>query len=392
LFSTQNSLLNQTYSNALVSNNPASFWSQFYNYIYQANAAIEGLSASITLSPSIKNQLMGEAKFIRALSIFYLTNIYGDVPAVTTTDYNINKPIARSPQNQIYSQVIADLKDAQALLSDDYLGPDGSIVTEKVRPNKAAATAMLARTYLYMQKWDSAEVEASAVIGSNKYQLVSDLNAVFLKNSAETILNLETPNGGYNTFDAQSFLAGYLYNGGQPSASYPFTMSDDLINEFESGDARKSNWTMSSTVAATTYYFPFKYKLFYTGAPPEEYPVLLRLAEQYLIRAESRAQLSDLAGAATDLNMIRSRAGLANTTASTQSDLIDAIYNERRVELFTEYGQRWFDLKRSEKIDAVMSVITALKGGSWETTDQLYPIPLNDLQADPNLTQNPGYH
>jgi hypothetical protein len=119
--------------------------------------------------------------------------------------------------------------------------------------------------------------------------------------------------------------------------------------------------------------------------------MVLRLAEQFLNRAEARAQKNDISGAQSDLNMIRSRAGLPPTTASTQSDILNAIYHERQVEYFSEWGNRWLDLKRSGRVDSVMTVITPLKGGSWSSDWQLYPVPIYDLQQDGNISQNPGY-
>jgi starch-binding outer membrane protein, SusD/RagB family len=118
--------------------------------------------------------------------------------------------------------------------------------------------------------------------------------------------------------------------------------------------------------------------------------MVLRLAEQYLIRAEANLKLGDLAGAASDINTIRSRAGLGNTPASTETDLLHAIAQERRIELFTEWGHRWLDLRRYGIVDAVLG---PLKGASWNTTDQLYPIPLTQIQNDPAMShaQNPGY-
>ncbi len=119
--------------------------------------------------------------------------------------------------------------------------------------------------------------------------------------------------------------------------------------------------------------------------------MVLRLAEQYLIRAEARAETGDLTGALDDLNVIRSRAGLANSTASTQEEILAAILHERQTELFTEWGHRWLDLKRTGNVDDVMPTVAAEKGGSWETTDQFYPVPLSEIDRNPNLTQTPGY-
>ena len=148
-------------------------------------------------------------------------------------------------------------------------------------------------------------------------------------------------------------------------------------------------------VGTTVYYYPYKYKLYFTGQPPVEYPTLLRLAEQYLIRAEARAQQGNLSGpngSLADLNFIRQRAGLPPSTASTQPDVLTAILNERRMELFTEYGHRWLDLIRTQQVNAVMSLVTPGKGGIWQATDTLYPIPLTDIKADLNIRQNPGYN
>jgi hypothetical protein len=91
--------------------------------------------------------------------------------------------------------------------------------------------------------------------------------------------------------------------------------------------------------------------------------------------------------AETDINVIRDRAGLSATTAQTREDLLNAIWQERRVELFIEWGHRWFDLKRTGQAGAMLSKI---KQG-WTDTDVLYPIPYSETQLNPNMSQNPGY-
>ncbi|HLX55076.1 MAG TPA: RagB/SusD family nutrient uptake outer membrane protein [Aquella sp.] len=389
LYPTTDPLLNQTYSNSLLSNNPAPMWADLYNCIYKANTAIEGLLTSSGVTPSMKQQLTGEAKFIRAFCNFYLINIYGDVPLVTVTNYKINEVIYRSSQSQVYKQIEDDLDSAMNLLSDNFLAPDGTITSERVRPNRVTVEALLARVYLYQQKWDSAETEATSVINNSNYSLVNNLDSAFLANNTEAIWQLEMPNNGFNAPDG-FYQQGPLYYGG-PNAYAPFILSNSLMSNFETGDLRKLNWTDSIQYGGTTYFFPYKYKLYYTGVPAVEYATLFRLAEQYLIRAEARAQKSDLTGSEADLNIIRNRAGLPPTSASTQQDLLNAIYHERRFELFTEYGHRWLDLKRNNTLDSVMNVATPQKGGVWKSNDQLYPLPLTEIKSDPNLTQNPGY-
>jgi hypothetical protein len=100
-----------------------------------------------------------------------------------------------------------------------------------------------------------------------------------------------------------------------------------------------------------------------------------------------------LVDAAADLNAVRSRAGLPATTASDQGGLVSAVLTERQLELFTEFGHRWFDLRRTGNIDAVMGVVTPLKGGgSWNTNKQLLPLPAIEIALDPNLSQNQGYN
>lgn len=381
---------NEAYTNSLTAINAPTLWSSLYNQIYQCNAAIEGLTSSSGVSDSLKKQFTGEAEFTRAFCYFYLVNIFGDVPLITGTDYKTNALASRSPADTVYGKIVADLKDAQSLLTDNFRDLKGQPTTARTLPNKGAATALMARVYLYRQQWTEAAAAATSVINNSAYQLATDLNTVFLANNTEAIWQLEPPNTGVNAADA-TFLYGYLY--GTSYLSYaPFLLSDSLVSSFSSGDLRRQDWIVSSQDGATVYYFPYKYKLYYTGAPPTEYATVLRLAEQYLIRAEARAQQQDITGALSDLNVIRHRAGLADTSLSAQQAVLDAIYKERRLELFTEYGSRWLDLKRTGNIDAVMSVVTPLKGGHWDAdVDKLYPIPLTEIQADPNLTQNNGY-
>ena len=165
------------------------------------------------------------------------------------------------------------------------------------------------------------------------------------------------------------------------------------MNSFEANDNRKviGKWVKSVTVNNITYYYPFKYKIGRVNVPASEYSMVLRLAEVFLIRAEARAQQNIIDGAKFDINLIRTRAGLGNTTADDKASLLAAILHERQVELFTEWGHRWFDMKRSESLDAIMTPICTQKGGTWMTTAQLYPIPTFELGLNSNLIQNPGY-
>lgn len=376
-------------------------WKNLYSAIYNANIAIEGISASTTLSAPVKQQLLGEASFVRGFSYFYLVNLFGDVPLTLTSDQYVNSKLSKSPKDLVWQQVIGDLRNAQNLLAPNYV--DATLIastTERIRPIKWAATAMLARAYLYTGNWAGADSAATAVIGNSAlYSLVPLANGVFNKNSQEAIWQIQPIITGQNTLDGALFLLPAT----GPSTSFPVYLSSNLLNSFETGDLRRTNrnWVDSVKIGtpAVTYYFPYKYKAGNFSAvngifaPPTEYLMVLRLGEQYLIRSEARAQQNNLSGALSDLNAIRSRAGLPAVNAlTTQVALLPIIQHERQVELFTEWGHRWLDLKRTGSIDGVMINVTPSKGGgSWNSYQQLYPILANDILYNSNLTQNPGY-
>ena len=377
------------YTNALTNNNMGVYdiWSQTYPLIYITNSVIEGVTDNNLLTPAIKQQLLGEATFMRALAYFYLVNLYGAVPLLTTTDYKSNALLARAASNKIYEQIIKDLRIAQSSLSAQFLDATlTKITSNRVRPTYWAATALLARTYLYTGKWDSAEAQASLVIGNSSLFGIPIPDSAFLINNREAIWQLQLV-GSTNAVPTEQLFA-IPSTGPTPTSFY---LSPFLLNAFENGDKRRTKWIDSVIAGGSTYYYPGKYKSKLTSDPLKEYSMVLRLAEQFLIRAEARAQQGNTSGAATDLNLIRTRAGLLNTTAATQADLLAAIYHERQVELFTEWGNRWMDLKRSGKVDSIMTSVCSQKGGSWSSNWQLYPVPLSELKLDQNLVQNKGY-
>lgn len=383
------------YSNNLSSMQGSGFspWENVYVYIYTCNSAIEGIEASSSLSQDVKKQLLGEAKFMRALFYFYLVNLYDDIPLVTSTNYKVNERLHRSKKNEVYKQIISDLEDANVFLSDKYLKSDAITpyavgVEERTRPTKWAATALLARVYLYMQDWLQGESRASDIINNTELFTLESLSNAFIKNNREAILQFQPVNSGWNTEDAKTFI---IPSTGL-SNNNPVYLSNSLINSFEENDKRKEEWTnVYIDNNGNEFYYAYKFKSAQLNAPVTEYEMVLRLSEQYLIRAEARTQLGKLTEALQDLNAIRRRAGLKDTTASDKNTLLNLIYHERQVELFTEWAHRWLDLKRTHTIDSVMKIITPLKGGTWEQTDQLYPIPVNELQRNPNLVQNIGY-
>lgn len=353
------------------------YWAAAYRYIYTANLCIEKLEKATGLTEGVRRQLIGEAKFIRSFCFFYLINLFGEVPLTISTDYTINAVLPRTAINIIYSQIINDLLDAKEKLRADYAGGN-----EKIRPNKWTAAALLARVYLFNGEWQKAEAEANAVIQSGVYSLIDNLNNVYLKNSTEAIWQLQPVNIAWNTWEGKDILFASSSN---PPTYY---VNPNLLNSFESGDARRTSWIGSRNYLGQQFFYPYKYKVYGNNAPITEYYMVLRLAEQFLIRAEGRAMQNNLIGAASDINIIRNRAGLSNMAFATKAEAIIAVENERRHELFAEWGHRWFDLKRTGRADAV---IGALKPATWQPTDVLWPIPISQINTNPYLIQNPGY-
>lgn len=351
------------------------FWSSPYNVIYRTNAIIDGLNNSNGVSSNVKNQLLGEVKFIRALAYFYLINLYGDVPLILTKDYQVGSLLPRTPVAEVNKQITSDLVNAQGLMGSAYPSQG------KSRPNAMVATALLSRVYLYQKDWTNAMTQASSVINSNTYSLVTDLTKVFTINSQETIWEIASPSETRNSAEGSTFIPA------SGTVKPAFAINNYLLNSFEGGDKRKGSWLGSNTVSGTQYYFPSKFKN-RTITSVTEYDVVMRLAEQYLIRAEAEANLNQLPQAVADLNLIRARAGLAAlTTSLSQTQVISAVYQERRVELFAEWGHRWFDLKRSGSIDAVL----AIEKNNWQPYKALFPIPNQQIIYNNNLIQNPSY-
>ncbi|MES2456922.1 MAG: RagB/SusD family nutrient uptake outer membrane protein [Bacteroidota bacterium] len=400
------------YSSTILSADGGPLWSFCYKQLSNVNLTIEGVRASNTLL--FKNQWLGEALFNRAFLHFYLVNLYGDAVITTTSDFLILKDLGRSPKADVYKQIIADLKEAESLLANEYKDGTGvTTATNRARPNKFAAKALLAKAYLYTGDWVNAEAMSTEVIGAGavyKLLLPADIDKVFLAASQETIFALQ-PIGVNFERDFTAYtnnMPAVLPVAVPPAAARTFesyvgaSLTQSLLDAFEKNtatlvdDRRRTFWVRSSikpangAVPAETKYFPNKYKSSVAGA---EYIVIMRLAEQYLIRAEARAMQNNFSGAKEDINIIRTRAGLSPTTAENQPDLIKAILNERRVEFFTENGHRLFDLRRTGNLDAVMNneIIAKGTGFSWNTFRQYWPIAQDDLLSGTNLIQTAGY-
>ncbi|MBL0883517.1 MAG: RagB/SusD family nutrient uptake outer membrane protein [Chitinophagaceae bacterium] len=367
---------NLTASNQLVN----VVWTNLYRYIYQCNSMLEGLAMSSSVTPAVKEQLEGEARFIRAFCYYYLTNLYGPVPLVTSTDYTVNSILARNAISEIYTFVTNDLLLAKGLLSTGYKSGTNTSTTERVRPNKWTAAALLARVYLHLERWSEAEAESENIISSQVYSLSTDLNNSFLKSNPEAIFQLMAVVPRFNSFPGANFILS-----GAPSI---ISIAPSFLSSFRTADKRQLAWTKSINTSLGIFYYPYKYKVGQNASSITEFTVVFRLAEQFLIRAEARAMQNKLIEGIADLNTIRQRAGLSPVNGLSQASLLDSIHIERKFELMFETGDRWINLNRIRKINEVLG---PLKGSNWNETDRLFPIPQTELLRNPNMSQNPGY-
>lgn len=358
----------------------ANIWGQFYEVIYSCNDIIERVVDNEGLSETARDMLIGETKFIRAFSYFYLYNLYENIPLILNTDVNENRTSSQADSTTVFNQILDDLEESKGLLSVDYVSG------ERARINKWSVRAMLSQVYLYLGEWENALRESNEIIESNHYSLENDIEKVFISNSNETIWQLWNLNGYIS--DASSLI---------PSSNNElpqYVIANDLLSNYENGDLRKQKWLGINKVVANgdtiDYYFPFKYKNRSAPISIPEYIIVLRLSEQYLIRAEAKLKLEDVKGAIEDLNIIRARASLEPLSIDMDNESVyQALKHERRIEMVGEWAKRFVDLKRWQALNNVMS----REKDTWviNVSDKL-PIPMNELLYNFNLIQNEGYN
>jgi len=342
-------------------NDLETIWAADYAVINGANEVIAKVPGVVdpTLTPALRNQLLGEGYFLRALSYFDLGRTFGGVQLFLTPTQQVSDKYGklRSTQAETYAQVLSDLNNAVNLLPD---------TVTRDRATLKSALALRARLYLYEQQWSLAEADASRVIAdSTNYKLVSPYSTFFN--------NTNTTESVFEISDSLTYPNPMFSNWKKGGNYLPNDSTISLLNDPTIGGGRSSLLTLSGNTVLGNLY-PLS-----NGTNPV---YVIRIAEEWLIRAEARAQQLELAGALSDLNAVRTRAGLPNSPAVTQSDILLAIENERRVEFALE-PQRWFDLVRTGRAGEVLNVTNA--------DHYLFPIPSPELAADPSLGQNPGY-
>lgn len=349
-----------------------SLWNDTYKQIYTVNAVLEGLENAQGLTPAVASQLKGEATAIRGLLHFYLSQTFGAVPYVVSTDYNINKNIQKKSSEAVLLQSITDLEKAEKLLVVEYPS------SEKVRINLFVVKALLARMYLYTNNWILAQQYAQEVINSGMYE-PELLEKVFLKESTSALWQLKPEIEGGNSSEAYAYIF--------TSVPAPqIKLSSFFNNCFEPGDLRKEQWVRAvGTGMENTH--PYKYRERGTSPPSKEYSIIIRVEEMYLIAAETAMEMGNWQLCNDMLNVLRAKAGLEGLDLQNKETALKAILQERRVELFCEFGHRFYDLKRRNKLEQI-----ALAKDNWKPHFSLLPLPETELLLNPGmLPQNTGY-
>lgn len=358
-------------------------WRSPYQLIYHCNAIIDQLTQSPAVSGPLKKRLLAEVKFFRAFHYFYLVNFYGEVPLAVTPDYRVNGSLPKSKAADVYAVIVSDLEAAYEGLQNEYFA------TEKIRANKWAACALLARTHLYLQNWDRAAAYAQALIDSRQYRLVG-VDSVVLNSNDEAIFQVSYSN---NSIIMTGIGSSFLYQSATTNRP-DYYVRQQLVDAFTLEDRRQSWLRKQTATDGEEFYMAYKYKV-YRGVANEkkkEHLTLFRLGEQYLILAEALAQQGQLAEAIKSIDVIRARAGIPllqdAAAAYTKEQVLDSVMAERQRELCFEFGQRWLDLNRTGRAGAVLSKIPEK---DWQPTDRYFPIPQSEILLNPFLKQNPGY-
>ncbi|HEV8266379.1 MAG TPA: RagB/SusD family nutrient uptake outer membrane protein [Gemmatimonadales bacterium] len=375
----------QADQNALTADNTAiePLWDALYRTIGRANIVIKRVPTVSGLGAAERDQMLGEAYFLRALTYHNLVKLWGDTAPAglgvplrlePAPDIPSASAITRATTGAVYTQILADLAQAQTLMS---------VVKNSRQASVGAVRAIRARVLLYQKNWAAAEAEAESV-ATMGYALAPVYGDLFTPEGNDTPEDILRVN-----FTAVEFnLMGWYYRakgvyGGRREAGPTAALLTAYDPAYTGTPASynpvdlRGRWNVAFTTTGIA--FGSKYP---TGVGAEDLHAI-RFAEILLIQAEAEARQNKLVEAEASLTPIRTRAGLAAARIDTlpQAQAIDAILQERRLELVYE-GDRWPDLVRTGKAAALLGI------PGFQT---LYPIPLNELDVAPGLVQNPGY-
>ncbi len=324
-----------------------------------------------------RNQIIGEAYFLRALTYFDLARFYGGVQLITepTERIDTHKGVKRSSLAVTYEQVLEDLNQAEKLITN---------VSDRSRATIHAVNALKARLYLYTEQWDQAEAYATKAITASGLALIKPYTAFYTtKLSNESIFEIV-----FTASDANTYWRSYLSRDDGGNQTYvPEASLIGALRDPEQGGTRRQV-LRESTQEAGLFAVQLYHKKDGTGSL-----FVLRLAEQYLIRAEARARKAnaDITAAIEDIRAVQARAEVSPLTelseTPTATDILATIERERRLELAFE-GHRFSDLVRTGRAGEVLGAYNPLLKEPYQW---VFPIPASSVEKDPALEQNPGF-
>ncbi len=385
-------------------------WQGLYQDIYAANTVIDKVPQipATSFNGNRQQEIISEAKFIRALSYFQLVTTYGAVPLVTSTIAGKFQPTpSRTSVTAVYAQIEKDLTDGEGVLPASF--PNVG------RATKGAVQALLAKVYAQEGKYQQCLDYCNKVI-AGPYALVPDYKTLFdgTKNTTESIFEIQHSDASsFTTYNVSLYLPEIFGTYSFKKFNIP---TNDLTNLFKSqndnirlnasvytatvdvngqaaGDPVPPPYTDKSPTVPFLYKWKTNISQFGGGT---DNTILLRLADIVLLKAEALNQLGQTPAAIPLVNQIRTRVHLPGITVTSKDDVALAILNERRMELAFE-GQRWNDLLRFGS-DYTINLMKAQVDPFGKALNYginqnklIFPVPLNEIQLDGNLTQNPGY-
>ena len=403
----------------------ADIWSTHYQGLLAINTVLQRVPA-IDMDASRRDIILGQAKFLRAVCYFNLVRLFGKVPLVLVPQQagdNLNVP--RSSVEEVYAQIEKDLTEAEAVLPTNY-----SAASDKGRATKGAAKGLLAKVYLTENKYPQAASKAQEVVALGVYSLNPNFGTNFdysQENGPESLFEVQyeydPTTNGFNSDAVCNFRSEFMaprssnitpgggFGWNQPTAEF--------VSQFEAGDKRKPLTVFSNGDQLNGYTYSANSSI--TGFNTRKFVVptssgakvafandplncvVLRYADVLLVLAEALNEQGQSNDALPYLNQVRSRAGLADSRASAQAALREAIIKERRLELAFENGERWFDLIRTKDSSGQVRALSFLRSlgspndqyglgrGNISEKYLLLPVPQSERDANTAIDQNAGY-
>lgn len=377
-------------------------WKGSYQGINRANQALEYIPQLDQADAALRERLMGEVKFLRAFLYFNLVRGWGGVPIVDhvpspSVEEDRTMLLTRKSAEEVYAFIIKDLEEAASVLP-----PKAAYSGNNVgRATKGAANALLAKVYLYQKNWQKALDYANLVVGYDLTPNFADIYKVSGENNQESIFEIQGKGGPgepgiqqYSQTQGARGAGGWGWGFGTPSQNLVDAFNDagDTVRRDATIIFRNSTLYDGRVVPSTVENPYYNYKAYssnFTGSDDSDANIrYLRYAEVLLIKAEALNELGQTALAAKELNKVRLRANLGETTASSSTAMRTAIWKERRLELALEHD-RWFDLIRTGQAQSAMAADdkTFIVG-----RHELFPIPQPFIDESKGLSQpNPGY-